>query len=58
MELEFFFRESAFEHHLTEADIRRAFETCRYMGQYKDRSGRYGIPALLGGGTQEPDRNN
>jgi hypothetical protein len=32
MELEFIFRETAFKHGLTAADIRRAFETCRYMG--------------------------
>jgi hypothetical protein len=37
MEYEFFFRESAFEHHLTEADIRHVFRTARFMGQYKDR---------------------
>ncbi|GHV90608.1 hypothetical protein AGMMS50268_11110 [Spirochaetia bacterium] len=37
MEYEFFFRESAFQHNLTEADIRHAFETCRYMGIYDER---------------------
>jgi len=38
MELEFIFRESAFEHGVTEADIRHAFETCCYVGQYQDRT--------------------
>ncbi|GHT55479.1 hypothetical protein FACS1894109_02120 [Spirochaetia bacterium] len=37
MDYEFYFRKSAFEHHLTEADIRHAFETCRYMGLYDER---------------------
>lgn len=37
MELEFIFRTSAFKHDLKEADIRHAFETCRYMGQYGNR---------------------
>ena len=37
MELEFIFRSTAFKHGLEEADIRHAFETCRYMGQYGDR---------------------
>ena len=41
MEYEFFFRKSAFQHHLTEADIRHAFETCRYMGLYDDRENVY-----------------
>ena len=36
-DLEFFFRDTAFKHHLTEADIRHAFETARFIGQYKDR---------------------
>jgi len=38
MELEIIFRESAFEHGVTEADIRHAFETCCYVGQYQDRT--------------------
>ncbi|GHU02446.1 hypothetical protein FACS1894147_04330 [Spirochaetia bacterium] len=37
MGLEFAFRKSTFEHHLTEADIRHAFETARYMGLYDER---------------------
>ncbi|GHU91719.1 hypothetical protein FACS189476_12410 [Spirochaetia bacterium] len=37
MDYEFYFRKSAFEHHLTEADIRHAFKTCRYMGLYDER---------------------
>jgi hypothetical protein len=41
MEYEFFFRESAFEHGLTEADIPRTFETCRYMGLYDERENVY-----------------
>ena len=41
MELEFIFRESAFKHELTESDIRHAFKTCRYMGQYGDRGNVY-----------------
>ena len=41
MELEFIFRDTAFKHGLMEADIRRAFETCRYMGQYGDRENVY-----------------
>jgi hypothetical protein len=41
MELEFVFRESAFKHALEEADIRHAFKTCRYMGQYGDRENVY-----------------
>ena len=36
-ELEFFFRKSAFQHNLAEADIRHGFETARFIGQYKDR---------------------
>ena len=38
MELEFVFRGTAFKHGLTEADIRHAFETCCYVGQYQDRT--------------------
>ena len=40
-ELEFFFRKSAFQHNLTEADIRHGFETCRYMGLYDERENVY-----------------
>ena len=45
MELEYIFRHTAFKHGLGEADIRRAFETCRYMGQY---GGRETVFLLLG----------
>ena len=41
MELEFIFRDTAFKHGLEEADIRHAFKTCRYMGQYGDRDNVY-----------------
>ena len=41
MELEFIFRRTALKHGLEEADIRHAFETCRYMGQYGDRENVY-----------------
>jgi len=41
MELEFVFRETAFKHGLTEADIRHAFDTCRYIDQYKNRENTY-----------------
>lgn len=41
MELEFFFRETAFKHGQNKADIRQAFETCRYMGQYGNRENVY-----------------
>ena len=41
MELEFIFRNTAFKYGLKEADIRHAFETCRYMGQYSDRENVY-----------------
>ncbi|GHT95241.1 hypothetical protein FACS1894141_3480 [Spirochaetia bacterium] len=46
MEYEFIFRNSAFEHKLTEADIRHAAdlwsdETCRYMGLYDERENVY-----------------
>ena len=36
--MEFVFRESAFKHGLTEADIRHAFETCCHIGLYQDRT--------------------
>jgi len=49
MELEFVFRESAFKHKLDEADIRQAFKTCRYMGQYGRRENVY---LLLGFDTK------
>jgi hypothetical protein len=45
MELEFIFRETAFKHGLGEEDIRSAFQTCRYMGQY---GGRENVFLLLG----------
>ena len=38
MKPEFIFRDTAFQHGLTEADIRHAFETCCYVGQYQDRT--------------------
>ena len=38
MELEFVFHDTAFKHGLTEADIKHAFETCCYIGQYLDRT--------------------
>jgi hypothetical protein len=41
VELEFIFRDTAFKHGLEEADIRHAFETCRYMGRYGDRENVY-----------------
>jgi len=41
MELDFVFRHTAFKHGLKEADIRQAFETCHYMGQYGDRENVY-----------------
>jgi hypothetical protein len=34
--MEFIFRDSAFKHNLTEADIRHAFETCCYAEQYQN----------------------
>ncbi|GHV57733.1 hypothetical protein AGMMS49579_24010 [Spirochaetia bacterium] len=49
MECEFFFRESAFQHKLTEADIRHGFETCHYMGLYDERENVY---ILLGFDTK------
>jgi hypothetical protein len=39
--LEFVFRDTAFKHRLTEADIRHAFDTCRHMGQYGNRENVY-----------------
>ena len=45
MELEFIFRDSAFKHGFEEVDIRHAFESCRYMGQY---GGRENVYLLLG----------
>ena len=41
MELEIIFRESAFEHGVTEADIRHAFETCCFIDQYENRENVY-----------------
>jgi len=41
MELEFIIRDSAFKHKLDEEDIRQAFKTCRYMGQYGERENVY-----------------
>jgi len=49
MELEFIIRESALKHGHKEADIRHAFKTCRYMGQYGDRENVY---LLLGFDTK------
>ena len=37
-EIEFVFRDTAFKHGLTEADIRYAFETCCHTGLYQERS--------------------
>ena len=39
--MDFIFRHTAFKHGLEEADIRQAFATCRYMGQYGDRENVY-----------------
>jgi hypothetical protein len=47
MEMEFIFRDTAFQHGVTEADIRHAFETCCYVGQYQDRTN---VLLLLGFG--------
>jgi len=41
MDLQFSFRESAFKHNFTEADIRHAFETCCYVDKYKNRENVY-----------------
>jgi len=38
MEPIFIFRESAFKHGVTEADIRHAFETSCYEGQYQEHT--------------------
>ena len=37
MELDFVFRDTAFKHGLTEADIRHAFKTCCYLEPYENR---------------------
>jgi len=49
MEPDFIFRDSAFKHKLSEADIRHAFSTCRYLGQCSDRQNVY---LLLGFDTK------
>jgi len=41
MEQEFIFRDSAFKHNLTEADIRHAFKTCCYVDLFKNRKNVY-----------------
>jgi hypothetical protein len=41
MELELVFRQTAFKHHVSEADIRHAFKTCVYTGQYSERENVY-----------------
>ena len=41
MEPEFIFRDTAFRHGFTEADIHHAFETCCYIDQYKNRENVY-----------------
>ena len=41
MELEFIIRDSALKHRKVEADIRQAFKTCSYMGQYGKRENVY-----------------
>jgi len=41
MELQFRFRESAFKHGCTEADIRHAFENYRVIRQFEDRANVY-----------------
>jgi len=41
MEQEFIFRDTAFKHNLTEADIRHAFDTCCYIDQYRNRENVY-----------------
>ena len=48
MELEFVFRDSAFRHGITEADIRHAFENCCFLGQYQNRTN---VILLLGSDT-------
>ena len=37
MELEFVFRDTAFKHGVTEADIQHAFKTCCFIDLYKNR---------------------
>jgi hypothetical protein len=49
VEPEFVFRGTAFKHNLEDADIRHAFKTCRYMGQY---GGRKNVYLLLGFDTK------
>ena len=41
MEPEFIFRDTAFKHNLTEADIRHVFETYCYIDRYKNRENVY-----------------
>jgi hypothetical protein len=41
MEPEIVFRESAFKHGLTEADIRNTIKTVRYIGEYPERENTY-----------------
>jgi len=41
MEPDFIFRHTAFKHGIEEDDIRQAFKTCRYMGQYGNRENVY-----------------
>jgi len=41
MDLQYRFRESALKHGVTEADIRHAFETCRYIGRHGSRENVY-----------------
>lgn len=49
MEPEFIFRDTAFKHGITEADIRHVFETCCFLDQYKNRENVY---MLLGFDTK------
>jgi len=49
MDLQYRFHGSALKHGVTEADIRHAFETCRYIDQYKNRENVY---LLLGFDTK------
>ena len=49
MELEYVFRESAFKHGITEADIRHAFENYRIIKQIQNRENVY---LLLGFDTR------
>ena len=37
MELDFIFRNTAFKHGLTEAEIRHVFDTCCYLEPYQNR---------------------